>query len=269
MIKLNDQEITPTIFPDDTSQVWKLPLTLIKQIENSTRGLDIVWHFDHEGELIHLLQLMTLIRSLNVEVDVCLTLPYLPYARQDKGVSNDATFALHTFLGLIAPVFDSLVVFDPHSEELLEQYFGDGLTCVEPCAEIQVAIDGCNAEVICFPDVSASTRYPSLAGKPFVYMEKVRNQSTGEITGMKMHGEADVTDKCVLIVDDLCDGGRTFREASKILYYQDAEEVNLYVSHGIFSHYLGVMILHEDGINQVYTEEGLVSDVREHTKAAK
>ena len=269
MIKLEDYDILPTIFPDKTSQVWKLSEIQVSIVKHAKRCLDITWQFDNEGELIHLLQLMTLIRTINEQVDVCLTLPYLPYARQDKEVSNEATFALHTFLGLIAPVFDSLVVFDPHSENLLHQYFGDSVTCVEPCDEITLAIQDSEAGILCFPDVSASKRYPSLSEYPFVYMEKVRNQSTGEITGMTMHGEAEVKEKNVLIVDDLCDGGRTFREAAKILYQNWASEVNLYISHGIFSHEKGVLILHEEGIQKVYDKGGIVSDVELFTQSVK
>ena len=265
MIILNSYPIVPTIFPDKTSQVWKLDDELIEGIRGATKPLGLLWVFEKESELVHVLQLMTLVRSLNEEVDVILNLPYLPYARQDKEVSNDSTFALHTFLGLIAQAFDGLTVFDAHSKDLLMEYFGDSLVCVEPEKEIRFALQDTGADIVCYPDLGATTRYPSLSTHESVYMDKTRNQSTGEITGLELHGT--VENRSVLIVDDLCDGGLTFREAAKTLYTQGSSEVSLYVSHGIFSHDRGVCILHEDGIKKVYDKDGVVSDVAGYAKA--
>ena len=42
-------------------------------------------------------------------------------------------------------------------------------------------------------------------------------------------------DKKVLIVDDICDGGRTFIELAKVLRAKGAETVDLYTTHGIYS----------------------------------
>jgi ribose-phosphate pyrophosphokinase len=38
-----------------------------------------------------------------------------------------------------------------------------------------------------------------------------------------------------LIVDDICDGGRTFIELAKVLRPLTSGQVKLYVTHGIFS----------------------------------
>lgn len=45
-------EVKPTMFPDGTSQVWKLPHEQLKG------ACLIVWHFENEAELIHLVQLI-------------------------------------------------------------------------------------------------------------------------------------------------------------------------------------------------------------------
>jgi ribose-phosphate pyrophosphokinase len=48
-----------------------------------------------------------------------------------------------------------------------------------------------------------------------------------------VHG--DVENEECLIVDDICDGGRTFLEIAKILKARGASSIELYVTHGIFS----------------------------------
>jgi hypothetical protein len=45
MIKIDGFEIKPTIFPDGTSQVWKIPDELFNK-----SGLTIDWRFEREDE---------------------------------------------------------------------------------------------------------------------------------------------------------------------------------------------------------------------------
>jgi len=60
----------------------------------------------------------------------------------------------------------------------------------------------------------------------------------------------------VLIIDDICDGGRTFIEITKLLLQAGVESVSLHVSHGLFSQ--GIDVLKEAGIKTVYTAKGKV-----------
>jgi len=66
-----------------------------------------------------------------------------------------------------------------------------------------------------------------------VEASKVRNLKTGDITETKVHGN--VAGKECLVVDDLCDGGRTFIELAKVLKSQGATKLYLAVCHGVFS----------------------------------
>src|ERR1700678_4460054 len=116
MIYLNDIPINTTLFPDNTSQVWKLN----KDIFVGTDFFHVRWEFLHEGEFMQLAQLKDLLDA----VPACMTvlyLPYLPYGRQDKKVSNETTFALTTFArALNALGFDEVLCRDPHSKVAME-----------------------------------------------------------------------------------------------------------------------------------------------------
>jgi ribose-phosphate pyrophosphokinase len=88
-----------------------------------------------------------------------------------------------------------------------------------------------------------------LAGMPYIHADKKRNPENGEITGTAVHSSA-LGNQDVLIVDDICDGGRTFVELAKELKTLTTGKIYLYVTHGIFSKGLGVF---NGIIDHIYT----------------
>ena len=58
----------------------------------------------------------------------------------------------------------------------------------------------------------------------------------------------------MLIVDDICDGGKTFELLAEQLYSNGAEEVNLFVTHGLFTK--GLRPLKNAGIKRIFTNKG-------------
>lgn len=244
MILINGQPLPVTIFPDNTSQVWKLPENFL-----NTRFVNVEWQFSHEGEFMHLAQLKDLLDAHGVIANLKLT--YLPYGRQDKHVGNNATFALHTFATLLNSLeFHEVVIVDPHSEVAL------GLIDYSRAEYLQSLVaeisEKNNIDLFCYPDKGALAKYESLFIFPHIYGEKVRDQTTGNILSYKLVG--DPQGKNVLIVDDICDGGMTFKILAKDLLAKGAKSVVLYVTHGIYSK--GVRTLYDSGIEAVYDKDG-------------
>ncbi|HCW17254.1 MAG TPA: phosphoribosylpyrophosphate synthetase, partial [Achromobacter sp.] len=60
----------------------------------------------------------------------------------------------------------------------------------------------------------------------------------------------------VLVVDDICDGGRTFLELASALRDTTRQPVYLYVTHGIFSKGLGELNARYAGIFTAYDWTG-------------
>lgn len=249
MIQLNAQTVTPTHFPDKTSQVWKIPGVSENQNE-------ICWEFDGEQEVPVVCQLAMLTRELAPHSRIRLNVPFLPYGRQDKSVANDQTFALHTFGKIMAACgIDELETFDAHSD-VIEEYF-DRYINHPPTFEIEASIAATQATHLCFPDFGAAHRYSKLFDLPYCSLQKVRNQTTGEIVGLEIETGTLPSNSRVLIIDDICDGGRTFIESAKLIFNEfSPKSVALYVSHGIFSK--GTQVLRDAGIDQLYTRKGLV-----------
>jgi len=74
----------------------------------------------------------------------------------------------------------------------------------------------------------------------------VRDTKTGEIKSVVLRDE--VPAGALLVVDDLCDGGRTFIELAKALPNRPSTATYLYVSHGIFSRGPDVLLGYYDKI---------------------
>lgn len=133
MILVNGEPITVTTFPDGTSQVWKLtPAQLVPKAEVS-------WRFESEAEVMHLAQLSLLLSELDIFAR--LDIRCLPYARQDKDVANDRTFALYAF----APIGASVPATE-HSVQCVygddDAYVRDMITKVHPSGIVSVVSDG-------------------------------------------------------------------------------------------------------------------------------
>jgi phosphoribosylpyrophosphate synthetase len=249
VIKLNKIPVNVTMFPDNTSQVWKVEGA---ELDN----LNVIeWEFDHEGELFHLVQLVDLLRDYGIN-DIGLTVPFLPYGRQDKDISNESTFALRSFAKVINRLHLNFVeTLDAHS--LVGKECIEGFWSRSPSEYILKTISHLgDVTAICYPDKGAFDRYSKMLPEwdnCFV-CEKVRDQKTGEITGMEWVRRAKSLEGNVLIIDDICDGGRTFTEAALKLLYNGIDKVYLYTTHGIYSR--GLQVLKQKGIERIFTHKG-------------
>lgn len=246
----NNHEIKPTIFPDGTSQVWQLPEWVFQD------HLNVTWFFENEAEIIHLMQLNALI-PWNKAVE--LKIPYLPYARQDKEISNSSTFSGLVLIKLLnSKMFMNVTkieTVDVHSDVFNEIMFFENRDVRDFHKHVIQTVD---PDYIVFPDAGAAKRYPYLMKNPHIVFKKTRNQQTGEITGheperMELIRSGDK----FLMVDDLVDGGATFCSISKLLHEVNPNiEVNLAVTHGLFSK--GKDVLHKAGIERIFTTNSLL-----------
>ena len=252
--------LKPTIFPDGTSQVWKLPDEVF-----ASKELEITWNFEAEREIIDLLSLRELLPEHEYTWD--LHIPFMPYARQDKDVSNTSTFNLKVLAGLINSLVcrevTSVDVHNPvHTRELIFSFRNIEVTELH-----KLLIKENNYCAVVFPDAGAQARYGHNLDVPTIVCDKTRDQLTGNITGHRILSIlTSSTDPDnfqvngrVLIIDDLCDGGATFISVARLLHeVLPSVTVDLYVSHGVFSK--GRIHLLDNGINYLYTTNSLTKN---------
>lgn len=219
-------------------------------------AITIVAHLHSSDDVFALLLLTDAARRQGVE-KIHLFMPYLPYARQDRVCATGEPLSLRVMCDLInAQRYDSVEVWDVHSDvatALLDRVSNVHCsTFLGPCLT--------NAPVLVAPDSGALKKIAACAkkyGLRYVRADKSRNPATGAITGTVVYSDH-IGDKDFLIVDDICDGGRTFIELAQQLRPLTTGKVNLYITHGIFSRGTNVF----DGlIDHVYVANPFIKDL--------
>jgi ribose-phosphate pyrophosphokinase len=116
--------------------------------------------------------------------------------------------------------------------------------------------------ILVAPDAGSIKKISKVAQKfsyPMVRADKHRDVATGQITETVVYSE-NVGGKNFLIVDDICDGGRTFTELADKLRLLTTGKIMLYVTHGIFSKGLEVF---EGKIDKIFCPN-VFSTVQDH-----
>lgn len=192
---------------------------------------------------------------------ITLILPYVPYARQDRICNEGEAFSLEVFALLINDQnYDAVVCWDAHSK--VTSMLIEGLKSLS-FADLFPQLALPSNTIIVAPDAGAFDRasnYASKHGFSRVFTaSKVRNLATTEIIGTEVRGDGKSCEGWnFLIVDDICDGGKTFIELAKVLRKMSKGRVELAVTHGIFSKGLSVLREH---IDHVYTKNSFISEV--------
>jgi ribose-phosphate pyrophosphokinase len=200
--------------------------------------------------LVELLLALDAINYLEYQGPVELFLPYLPYSRQDRACAPGEAFALSVLVNCLVPHLgadDTITTWDVHSnvaQTLFDSKFEGVFQNVTAASllhnfELEEDMVFHPSTIVIAPDKGAVDRasevQESLGLSETVYATKVRNPDNGEILRTEVPEEVNYRGKNLLIVDDICDGGRTFIELAKVLKKYEPSRIDLYVTHGIFS----------------------------------
>ena len=173
--------------------------------------------------------------------------PYVPYARQDRAMTSGEALSLKVFTDFLNSLkFDSVEVWDVHSDvslALIDNVRNISLDHILGPEEV-------GDSILVSPDSGSLKKVSKIAQvfkRPMVRADKTRSVIDGSITGTVVYSES-VGDKDFLIVDDICDGGKTFIELAKELRKLTTGKTNLYVTHGIFSKGLDALAPHIDTV---------------------
>lgn len=208
--------------------------------------------------------------------NIHLFVPYFLGARSDRAFSD---MGVNYLRDVICPIvnqqnYKSITSVDPHSDVLeaclfnfakipnyalvkfaLQDYFGDSWYSAKP-------VDFSGVRVIS-PDAGALKKIHSVCeqikyDQEIVVASKHRDIKTGKITETKVPITVHDADKDFFIIDDICDGGRTFIEIAKTIkriqslsssvHPEDHGKIYLIVTHGIFSAGLKPLNEYFDGI---------------------
>jgi len=256
MIKVNGAEVKINHFPDKTQSI-QFPGVL-----NVKKNV-IFWFYDSDEEFFTLSCTVDwLRRTCGERIPIALHLPYLPNARMDRIKGSNENFSLKVFCGLLNSLgFCEVQVYNVHST--VSEALINNIISLSPAQDIKLLLDRVKPDVIFFPDEGACKRYSDLSiikesNIPVAFGIKKRDWKTGNILGLSvMTDGTDLTGKRVLIIDDICSAGGTFKFSAIKLKELGAKEVFLYISHCEDNIQNGDL-LKGDLISRIYTTDSIL-----------
>lgn len=176
--------------------------------------------------------------------NVHLYVPYFLGARSDRKFQSGGVNYLKDVISPIinAQNFLSVTVMDPHSD-VLEACINNFVK-INNFSLVEYTLTNLNLDtnklVLVSPDAGAYKKVYDLAKKfnieKIIAATKVRDLKTGNILQTEIPVLDQHNDLTYIIVDDICDGGRTFVELAKVIKESRATaKIYLVVTHGIFS----------------------------------
>lgn len=225
VLKFNDGSLRVTL-PEMSLELEQRYCTITAFVENM-------------DDIMIIAQIKDIIERLSKSPKMfTLALTSTSYTRYDRVMFENKTdsFGAKVFADAVNNLnFDFVQLFDCHSEIMLDLI--NKSVNIDQNTLLQDTLYHFNDFIgdynIVAPDKGATKKLTD----PNMIFDKVRNVETGQITGMEIiHDESDVS-KEYLVIDDICEGGRTFIELAKLFKEVKGKEtqINLYVTHGIFS----------------------------------
>jgi len=214
---------------------------------NSHRSLEIQTRINTSDDFLFLLLVIDTLKKDYQNHTIDVFIPYMLYQQADRDFSVGECFSLRTVTKILNAIgVNSYTIYDPHSDvtpALLQNCKvidnSDYIKWVlEQLPSLGKYSNGFNV-VMLSPDAGAYKKIYKLANKiqfkgEVASANKSRSISTGNIDSLEL-SKHDFEGKDVLIVDDICIGGRTFIELAKKLKERNVGDLYLAISHGIFS----------------------------------
>ncbi len=268
MIYLNGTKLDFETFPNGETRV---NTQQVLQVVRDTGYNNVGFKYMDDSDLIKLMFLKSFLDNTEARnTKITLRILYMPYSRMDR-TEGTAAFTLKYIADFINSLkFYEVEVVEPHSDvtlALLNNSYADYVT--------QLLLDSVVSEIdfskendyLFFPDAGAQKRYHNLGGYKSAVGNKSRDFQTGRINGLEVNGNLDdLRGKKVIILDDLCSYGGTFKLSAQKLRELGASEVYLLIAHAEESIFAGgllddaVRYYDQPLINKVFATNSIIED---------
>ena len=207
--------------------------------QESIRG-DIVFlvqsTFSPADNILELLLMIDAARRASA-YKVIPVIPYYGYARQDRKDKPRVAIGSKLIANMLeAAGADRIITMDLHAAQI-QGYFDIPVDHLESSSIFIPYIESLKLENLTFaaPDVGSANRIREMANyfnAEMVICDKHRKRAN-EIASMVVIG--DVTDRNVVIIDDICDTAGTLTKAAKLLKDKGARSVRALITHPVLS----------------------------------
>lgn len=201
------------------------PHIVLKNIDRKD-DVDVICRVTNPNDLFILMQVGDILNRHGVRFNLIIT--YLMSMRMDRVISFNEAFSLNIVANIINSMNPYRVkVLEPHSNKIfmINHCTCDSGDMFSPDFKDYIHV---------LPDAGAASRN-TINFVPTVYCSKVRDLSTGKLSGFSVENPEVITDNPdvpLVVVDDLCDGGGTFAGiAAEIRKIDPERKLSIYVTH--------------------------------------
>ncbi len=207
--------------------------------EESIRGCHVFLiqsTFPNSDNLMELLLMIDAAKRASAK-SIIAVVPYFGWARQDRKDKPRVSIGAKLVADLLSVAgIDRLITMDLHADQI-QGFFDVPVDHLYASSILIPYIESLNLDnlVIASPDVGGSKRAGSFSkylGVPMVMCHKTRAKAN-EVDNMTIIG--DVTDKNVILVDDMVDTAGTITKAADIMLKNGAKSVRAIASHAVMS----------------------------------
>ena len=239
-------------FPDGT-----LALDIYRVYEDSAM---ITWLYENDSEMFTIMCIVDILRRGGYCEYIELVMPYCPNSRMDRIKNYDENFSLKVFAKWLNSLNINRVVTNNIHSNVSEALI-DRIHNYLPADDIDKCIQKYNPDMIFFPDEGACKRYSDMKiikdyNFPIAFGIKKRDWKTGKIESLEIIGGEHVQGKRVLIIDDICSAGGTFKFSAIKLKELGAKDIALYVTHCEDNVQNGELLT-TDLISKIYTTNSI------------
>lgn len=209
------------------------------EFEESIRGQFVFLVQSTYSPVDNLMELLLMIDAAKraSAYKVIAVVPYYGYARQDRKDRPRVAIGSKLVANMLtAAGADRVVTMDLHAPQI-QGYFDIPVDHLDSSAIFIPYIENLNLENLTFaaPDVGSANRIREVATyfeSEMVICDKHRKRAN-EIASMVVIG--DVTDRDVVIIDDICDTGGTLAKSAGLLKEKGARSVRAFCTHPVLS----------------------------------
>ena len=207
--------------------------------EESIRGAHVFLvqsTFPNSDNLMELLLMIDAAKRASAK-SVVAVIPYFGWARQNRKDKPRVSIGAKLVADLLSVAgIDRLITMDLHADQI-QGFFNIPVDHLYASAVFLPYIESLKLKdlVIATPDVGGSKRastFSKYLGVPLVLCNKSREKAN-EVASMQIIG--DVTDKNVVLVDDIVDTAGTITKAANIMLDAGAKSVRAIASHCVMS----------------------------------
>lgn len=223
----------------------------------SGHEIDLFFKYGGDASLFKLAMIVDALKRQGY-VDLSLTIPYFPGARQDRVCNSGEALSVKVYADFINNMgFRKVSVFDAHSDVVAAVVNNCRVVKNWEFVRDHIREHSSNYSLVS-PDAGANKKIFDLAkflgGPRVIRADKIRNVIDGAIIGTEVYAD-DLTGESLVLCDDICAGGRTFIELAKKLKEKNAAKIILIVSH--YEGTANKTALREAGIDKVITTDSL------------